>query len=173
MGLQDWGVILALMLSGAALALEVRRWFEDKPRLRLDLIEDMAMVYGDDGRPKLALRATNIGRVPTTVTNLLVHTAGPCWDRIRGKWAMTAVVMRQPVGKEPPVEIGVNKTWTGSVVYNERMTADRQKGILYVGVQTTHRKKPYMIRVKPKQHTDHAEQERSTLATPAPADPKG
>lgn len=173
MGLQDWGVILALMLSFAALMLEVRRWFEDKPRLKLYVMTQMRLAHGDDGKPKFALTVINSGRVPTTVTHFLIYTAGSWRDRIRGKWAGMGAVPQTLFGPAFPLEIGVNKTWTGIALYDERMIEERRQGILYVGVQATHRKKPYMIRVKPKQHTDHAEQERSTLATPAPVDPKG
>ena len=164
------------MLSFAALMLEMRRWFEDKPRLKLYVMADTVMAGGDDGKPKFALTVINAGRMPTTVTHFLAYTAHPWRDRIRikGKWAEISFIPRGPhQGPGHPVAIGVNEIWTETGFYDESMMEDRKKGVLYVGVLATHRDKPYMIRVNPKQSTDHVGQERSTLVTSAPADPKG
>lgn len=147
MTVTDWTAVVALAFSAAALALEVRRWFESRPRLLLSVMGDAIRVPGDDGIPRSALSVVNRG-TPTVLNLMLVYTFESRWRKWTGKPTMTGVVA-QP-GVSMPFELGTNKTWTGLMEHDAETQAARAQGQLYLGVSSTHTDKLYFAKVPPK-----------------------
>jgi len=141
----DWISALALLVAGGALALEVRRWFESGPSLKLSVMGDAIMMPYDDGEPRLALTVRNVGNAPTTLTHMVLHGFQTPWDKVRRKPCFSAVVNNADI----PFEMGINKSWTGRVLYGPEISDLRAKGQLYVGVVSAHRDRDYLIKVPP------------------------
>jgi hypothetical protein len=139
----DWIAVIALIISSGALALEIRRWFESQPRLHLSVMGDAITFPDDDGKPKLVLSVINRGGVPTMLTHMVAFTYRSHWARLRGKTDITGLVNSDRI----PAELGVNKTWLGTMYYDENTTAARLKGLLYVGVIASHKSGEVLIRV--------------------------
>ncbi len=143
MGFSDWISLLALMIACGASALEVRRWFESGPRLRLRIIADVVMVPGDDKRSKAGLWVTNRGAAPTTITHMVVYIYRSPWHRWRHKTEMEGIVNSPNI----PSEIGTNRTWFGLLYYSEDLAEARRKGRLYTGVIASHSNRTFLIRI--------------------------
>ncbi len=141
----DWIAALALLVSGAALGLEVRRWFETKPRLRLSVMGDAIQFPADDREPKLALNVINRGSSPTTLTHMVTFVYPSRWKRWRNKPTFAAVVNSPTI----PFELGANKSWTGLMVYSPETSKARADGTLYVGVIASHTDRYSLQRVPP------------------------
>jgi len=152
MDLSDWFAGLALATSGAALGLELRRWFESKPRLRLSVMADAVITPGDDGKPKLVVTATNIGQYPTMITHLVVFGYETERKRKRNDPEFRAFVPDpgRNLGLTLPEELQPFKQWMGIAYYDRNISAYREAGLLYVGVSVSHRDEPYLIKVSPK-----------------------
>src|SRR5688572_17511487 len=121
----DWLSAFALVIAGGALALEVRRWFETGPRLRLSLMADAETYPPDDGKPKLILHVTNRGDTPTTLTHMVTYRYRSIFHRWLKKQSSAGIVLSPAViaGMEnPPVELGVNKVWHGAMAYKKELT---------------------------------------------------
>ncbi len=139
----DWIAVLALVVGGGALGLEIRRWVESGPRLRLNVMADAVMAPEDDGKPKAALWVTNRGSAPTTITHMVVFTYPSRWGRFRRRPDMQGII---PDAKTN-VELGVNKQWMGLLYYDAKLTEARRQGKLYVGVIASHASGPYLTRI--------------------------
>jgi hypothetical protein len=142
----DWIAIIALVIATGALALEIRRWFEGRPRLYLSVMGDAITFPHDDGRPKLALSVIKRGAVPTMLTHMVAFTYRSRWDRLRAKPDVAGIINSDRI----PADLGVNKTWFGTMYYDDRTTSSREKGLLYVGVIASHRRGEVLVRVPPK-----------------------
>ncbi len=117
MSLSDWGVIIALTFSGAALALELRRWIESKANLNLRVMADAVTFPEDDGQKKLALTVVNQGSVPTTITHMVAFYSHSRVHHFFGRFYSTGVVNNPSQTQRIPYEIGVNQSWHGMMVY--------------------------------------------------------
>lgn len=141
----DFIAILALVVATFTFALELKRWFDAGPKLRLSVMGD-AVVVPDDGQgDRLALTAINYGDRPTTITHFLVFIYDGWWGRFRNKPTFTGLIIRSLV--ELPHELDVNKQFMGMMAYDERTRRARDAGNLYVGVVATHSRKNYVRRV--------------------------
>lgn len=156
MGTSEWIATLALIVSSGALFLELRRWYESGAKIHITIMAD-AMQFpvdapDDDDRPKLLVRATNRGDVPTTLTLMVVYSYRNWLYRRLGKPFRTAFVP-QTIGYwgSPglPAQVGVNETWHGVATYTETLTEHRRKGRLYAGVIASHSNRPFLVKVPP------------------------
>ena len=147
MTVTDWTAIVALAFSAAALALEVRRWFESRPRLRLSVMGDALLMPGDDGKARSALFVVNRGSVPTVLNTMLVFRFKTAWHRFRRRPLMAAVVLNP--GSNLPYELGTNKSWTGMLEHTDETKEARALGQLYLGVAATHSSRQFFVRVPP------------------------
>ncbi|MFB2563466.1 hypothetical protein [Rhizobium sp. IMFF44] len=145
MKVTDWVAIIALIISTAAFVLQLKRWFDEGPKLRLSLMADAIFVPMDDKRPKLVLTVINRGSAPTLITHMIAFTFDSRWKRLLNKPSMTGVV--NSTLQRVPSEIGVNQTFMGSMVYDEKLTKARAEGRLYVGVIASHSNKNFLIKV--------------------------
>lgn len=145
----DFVATLALIVATFTFALELKRWFDSGPKLKLYVIADAMIFPDDDGHDKLMLSAINRGDVPTTITHMVAFIYDSKLDRLRNKPSLQGVVnsTMMPI----PSELGVNKTFMGMMRYDEKLQKARQAGQLYVGVIATHSSKNHLIRVPPKE----------------------
>lgn len=145
----DWIAIIALIVSSGALFLEVRRWFEEKPRLKLSVMRDAIEFPDDDGKPKLALTVVNRGNMPTTLTHMVAFLYKSRWHKWRRKSYRAGLVNSTRI----PAELGVNKNWIGMMLYEEDMLEGRNRGELYVGVIAAHSDREFLVHVPAKEKT--------------------
>ena len=147
MNTSDFIACLALVVASGAFFLELRRWFEDGPKIHLAVMSDVVTVPADDGRAKLALTVVNRGTVPTTITHMIGVSYTGLLSRWRDKPTMQGIVNTQLMPL--PFQLGVNKSFMGMMNYEERTAAAREQGSFYVGVVCSHSSKRYLIRVQP------------------------
>lgn len=146
----EWASILALAISGGALALNVRSWLASGPHLHLSVIGDAIEFPRGDGKPKLALFVTNRGDEPTTLTHMVAYIYSSRWRKFRHKKDFAAIVNSPTI----PFEIGINKTWSGLMLYGDKVDEARVVGSLYVGVISSHSNREFLVRVPPAQKRD-------------------
>ena len=144
--------IIALIVASAALALEIRRWFEDRARIKLSVMEDMIIVPDDDGKAKLSLTATNIGVRPTTITHFVVYFYKSRTHRFINRIHQHAIVARQSF-EQLPVKLEQADRWTSYAFYTDEMAEYREKNSLSVGVIATHKKNAKLVKVNKKRAT--------------------
>lgn len=147
MDVSDWAAVIALGLSGAALSLEVKRWLESGPRLRMTVMSDMVAAPEDDGWPKLALTVINQGSAPTTLTHMVGYVYPTIISRIiRNPTKAFSFKTRGDAFRESlPHELGVNRIWIGVARYDDELSEIRARGQLYVA---SHASKPMLLRVE-------------------------
>lgn len=155
----DWLIIAvaayAAIVSTAALALEVRRWVESRPRLYLSVMPVGKMVgHGvTDEKEYIVVNVTNRGFTPTTITHLSFQDYENWfnWFRFKPKWA--AIVPKPEIsGSRPslPKLLQPGEVWTGMARYDEdgEIARRRDRGFLYVAISATHADKPVLMRVR-------------------------
>jgi hypothetical protein len=76
----------------------------------------------------------------------LSSTAATPRPRFRRKSTLSAVVNAPNV----PMEIGVNKQWSGLALYEKGVGEARAAGHLYVGVIASHSNRDFLIKVPPR-----------------------
>jgi hypothetical protein len=150
MMISDWISIVALGVSSGALALNIRGWLASGPHLHLSVIADAVEFPRGDGKPKLALFVTNRGDEPTTLTHMVAFIYRSRWAKARRRKAFAAIVNSPTI----PAEVGINKTWSGLMLYGDKVTEARTKGQLYVGVFASHTNREFVVRVPPPTEQD-------------------
>lgn len=144
---------LALLVSGGAFSLEVRRWFESGIKIKLSVMSDAAILGEHPKVDRLAVTVTNQGDAPTMITHMVLLKYDNWWKRWRGKASFTAFVPQPqwPGTEGIPVKLDVNEYWIGMTKYEAKLTEIRETGKLYVGVICTHSNKYILARVPKKQ----------------------
>jgi hypothetical protein len=143
----------AAVVATGALFLEVRRWFESKPRLKLQVVPRGAILRGDGTPPQkgiLILYVTNRGTTPTTVNTMIIYRMTSIWQRVRGRPAESFVVPNPNLDGLPlnvPFQLDANKMWTGIMKKNSDFIADIENGEYYAGVFVTHRDKAIIKKI--------------------------
>lgn len=142
-----WISVLALIISSGSLALQLKKWLEEGPRLHLSVMADAVMFPVDDKKPKLVLTVINRGSTPTLITHMIAFTFDSSWKRFRNKPSLTGVVNStlQPV----PFNLGVNQSFMGMMTYDDKLMKARVAGTLYIGVISSHTNKNFLIGVPP------------------------
>ena len=142
--------IYAAIVATAALALEVRRWFESGPRLSLTLMPEAEVYDADipDPNTYLLARVTNRGTMPTTITHYCLLEYRSLFHRLVGKDNRTAWV-RQPFGGHPlPYLLQSGTEWSGSAIYDEELREWAISGKLFVAIYHSHARRPLQAKVK-------------------------
>lgn len=149
----EWGdaaTIYAGVVATAALALEVRRWVESGPKLRLSVMEH-ALVTSDDSRNAyIAVTAINVGEVPTTITHLTIQRFPSLLAYIRAKPSWTALVPKPHLDGLPPnlpKLLNTGEQWLGLANRTEDLLEMAKKERLYIGVVHSFAKKPVLERL--------------------------
>jgi len=150
---QTWVAIYAAIVSTAAVALEVRRWFESGPRYKIKLIPNGMVIGGGDDTDEenlVIVTVINRGTIPLLVTNLTLHRMPNWWHRLRRR-ATTDYVVPNPQLKGSPRNIPGSlepaQTWTGVVRDRPDIIPDLRDGTYYVGVSISHGDRPKVVRI--------------------------
>jgi len=149
----EWGdaaTIYAGIVATAALALEVRRWFESGPKLRLSVMQHARVTHDDSNRSYIAVTAINVGEVPTTITHLTIQQFPNLWAYLRAKPSWTALVPRPNLDGMPPVIpkfIGPGEQWTGLADRTEDLITMSKQARLYIGIVHSFSTKPVLSRL--------------------------
>lgn len=164
--------IYAAIVATGALALEVRRWFESGPRIKVRIQPNMVMVGGRQTNENfLVATVRNRGNVATTITTMgMIYYPNAFWRIIRQK-GNHFVVPHPGVDGMPssvPHVLEPGTQWTGLVnkTANESQSgiADWEDGNLLVEVYTSDRDRPYRVRV-PKRKSKLATEIKNEQAT--------
>lgn len=154
MATDRWTIVIAAyaaIVATGALFLEIRRWFESGPRIRISMMP-VAKIYGgpvEDDSSYLAVTVTNFGSSSTTITHMLLHRYVSFWARLRNKPTFSAVVTNpNSTGRPIPYHLDVGSVWHGQTVYNEQLIELARSGNLYVGIACSHRKMTFLKHVK-------------------------
>jgi hypothetical protein len=150
---KPWIAIYAAIVATGALFLNIRTWFETRPRLRLILIPEGIVVGGGpetDERDIVILTVTNVGKTPVLITNLLLWEMPNWWRRIRRRAIRTYVVTNPALrGYEQniPFLLEQARIWHGIVRRRPEIIPDLLTGNFYIGLSTSHLKRPILRRI--------------------------
>jgi hypothetical protein len=144
--LKAWIAIYAAIVATGALFLNIRTWFESRPRLRLTLIPDGMVIGGDpstDERDVVIVTATNLGKTPVLITNLVIWEMTTWWRRLRRRPSRAFVVTNPSIkGYEQniPYLLEQARTWNGIARRRPEVIADLLTGDYYIGVSVEWKK---------------------------------
>ena len=153
--MEKWIAIYAAIVATGALALEVRRWFESRPRLFLHVGTNMMVISsdGNDEHNLTIVTVMNRGDAPTTITKLEVNEFASWCDRRRYRPnAVFLITNPQPIDARPnvPALLDAGSRWIGYIRPRPDLISDIQSGTMWVAVHTTDRDRPYLARVPPR-----------------------
>jgi hypothetical protein len=142
--------VYAAIVATGAFFLEVRRWMETGPRLRISVTSDMMLIGGDDDEDAryVMVSVTNIGSSPTTITHMVLGDFENLWSFLRGKrrWA-TIVPYPNKNMQAPniPYLLMPGTQWTGLAQLRSDTDLPRRRvnGWAYAGVHCSHRARVY------------------------------
>lgn len=153
----EWGAealvaTYAAIVATGALALEVRRWFESGPKIRVRANPGMMLIgaVGVEKESLLVVNVTNRGDTPTTITHLALLDYPNLLARWRDRASRTFVILHpQPPGSHLSVPYVLNpgQQWTGLGHDRSDVTGDVQTGTMYAAIYTTDRNRPYVVRI--------------------------
>lgn len=146
----EWISVLALSISSAGFALQARNWFMSGPRLSLSVMADAITIPDDGGGDRLALTVINRGTDPTVLTNMIAYVYSTRWRKFRDKADQAGIVNAPSI----PFKLDTNGRWMSMMTYNEKLSAARAKGHLYVGVVSSHSDGHFLINVPPPKKAD-------------------
>ena len=157
MGNDNWIAIYAAIVATGALALEIRRWFESGPRIKVRVQSNMAIAGDDRLKDKrfVVVTVRNRGTVATTITstgfikypNRLYRWLGAKGDHF--------VVPRPYLEGTPstlPYVLEPGTQWLGFINKDGRHISDFEDGTVVICVFTSDRDKPQRVGI-PKNKT--------------------
>ncbi|RCK33384.1 hypothetical protein TH9_10870 [Thalassospira xiamenensis] len=145
--------LYAAIVATGALALEIRRWVENGPKLSLSLMLTAQSTAdydlpGDERQKFILLTAVNSGNAPTTVTHIILHRYNSLFSRFRMRPSESWVVVKNSICPLP-YTLEVAKIFHGQINHDSELVAHIKSGNLYVGVAVTHKKYPILLHVRP------------------------
>ena len=158
MGMPNWpdtatagAAIYAAVVATAALALEIRRWFESGPRLSMRLMPQ-AKTYGATADPDadyIAITVANLGDRATTISLVCVLEYRSIFHRWRGRHCKAGVILNPAFGSGggTPYVLEPGKEWTGAIRYDDELDQWAKNGKLFVGIHFSHARNPIVRRV--------------------------
>ena len=153
MDANNWIAIYAAVIGTSAFALNVRAWFESKPRLHVSLIPDGVVGGGGpdvDETDLVIVNVTNRGRVPVYITNLVIFEFQSRYARWLRRPTLTGVVAQPNLKGRPlniPCLLEPSRIWVGVARKHSDKIRNMHTGNVYVGVCTSHREKPIFRRI--------------------------
>ena len=106
---------IALIVSSGALALEIRRWFDDRPKLRVTATANFRAYPYDDGSRRIMVTVENFGTRPTSIRVLYIVRYRSFFDRMIYKKDEVAVIVDP--GIDPvPFRLEVGSVWRGFII---------------------------------------------------------
>jgi hypothetical protein len=148
-----WVAIYAAIVATGALFLNIRSWFEGRPRVRLTIIAEGMVIGGGpevDETDLVILTVTNISKTTVLITNLLLWEMPTWWRRLRKRPTRTFVVTNPAIrgyGQNIPFLLEPARVWHGVVRQRPDILPDLLTGRFYLGLATSHLKRPVLQRV--------------------------
>jgi hypothetical protein len=147
----DYIAVYAAIVATGALALEVRRWFENKPRLSISASPNMKLYLRGETSDATYLTVTvsNRGQSTTTVTHFGLNAYPTIWRRIRNKPSHTMAVpmANPPGGQQLPHILQPGHHWSGMAIQDDDVARMIKAQTLWVTIYAAHRQKPFYKRV--------------------------
>ncbi len=142
------------VVSTAALSVEISRWVENGPRLRIKAMQNAKIIAARETQNTPAyilLTMSNCGDLPTAIKMMVMVKYKNWWDQLLKRNPEHAVVPKSGLLEGVlPSTLGPGRTWTVAVrtdnlpELEDEITHQR----VYLGVTTSHRKKAYLVRLK-------------------------
>lgn len=145
----------AALVATAAFVLEVRRWFDSRPRLVVSADTGYKITTKPLENSYLSISVVNRGSAPTIIRMVSMHYYKNSWDHLRRKVVKSFVIPRPAVEGTIytlPYKLDPNGEWSGHAIQNSELDEMIEKGALYVRIHTTHRDRAYSVRVKKPKH---------------------
>lgn len=151
---EAWIAIYAAIVATGALTLEIRRWFENGPKLCIRARGNMVLLDGaKEIKGLLVVDVSNRGSATTTLTNLAILEFSSRWSRLRMRPAKSFIIPHpQLPGNKPviPHVLPPGEQWMGMAYDRSDVTGDIQTGTFWAAVYTTDRERPYLARIPKK-----------------------
>lgn len=146
--IESWIAGYAAIVATGALFLEVRRWFESGPRLRISATPNMITAGRADSPKHLWIAVANAGDQTTTLEAIyLAPLRFPAW-RIKPKGGEFYYLKRSPTLSIPAV-LEAGHQWTGLIEHDPDIDRLLTEDCLYVLVYSSNSKRPRWIKVRP------------------------
>ncbi|WP_425085791.1 hypothetical protein [Ruegeria profundi] len=160
MEIESWIAIYAAIVATGALTLEVRRWFESGPRVRVRVQPNMA-IAGEtrwSGERYVVATVRNRGTVATTITTL-GFVKYPSQFHRRLRWRGEHFVVPAPYleGRPPslPHLLEPGQQWLGFIKKSDEDREAFENGNNVVEVYTSDRDRPYRVVVPRNKSPEH------------------
>lgn len=147
--------IYAAVVATGALFLEIRRWFEGRPRLIVGASPEMMTIdaTGIEDGPYVIVTVTNRGFTPTTVTHFGLLEYASWWRRIRGKHGQAAIITNPTIpgssmGQLPSI-LEPGRQWMGAINQDE-VQEWMDTGRFHIAIYATHSDRPALTPLKRK-----------------------
>lgn len=146
----DWIAVYAGLVATAALTLEVRRWVESGPHLKLSVSPVMKLFEGGAVCDEEFLFATvvNRGSLPTSIEAMALLSFRSWFDRVvrfRNYWS--AIILRPYPDLPLPHVLHPGQIWKGGVIYDEELQTKLQKQSIFVAIYVSHRSRPLLKQI--------------------------
>lgn len=153
---------LAMVIALGTFGLEIRRWFERGPSLKIDCYPWEKTIYGVAGPtwktklgerplnpdPFLLVPVTNQGNAAATILSLSISIR-PTWLSRRIKTGRRTTLVRYPSGDaQPPVLLDPGAVWRAHISQDADISHAIKAGQLWVELHASHRKTPISSKVR-------------------------
>lgn len=147
-----WGAVYAAIVATGALALEIRRWVETRPRLVISVMRRGTVVnaQGPSEETYLFVTVMNRGTSPTTTTHFELLEFQHWLNRWRLRPAQHLFVSDPRLTgarANIPSLLPPGGTWRGAAQHDSKLSELAQSGHLYVGIKASHSDRPVLKRV--------------------------
>lgn len=143
--------IYAAVVGTGALFLEVRRWFESRPRLVVSVAPGMATfnIPETEDNTYVIVTVANRGAFATTVTHLGLLGYPSWWRRLWRKHTRATFVNCTIPGSIPlPHMLGPGAKWEGMILENDDLRDWAESDRVYVVIYASHSDRGALLRLK-------------------------
>jgi hypothetical protein len=145
--------VYAAIVATGALFLEVRRWFENGPRLALGAMPNAQMSGDETKEHYLILNVANVGNLPTTLGVMVLIDYGNWFRRLASKPKWQFLVPKPDLPGVPSQSkfLEPGQTWVGAAWHskNEDLVSRINTGHFFVGITASHKKHANLVHVRP------------------------
>ena len=146
--LASWVAVYAAIVATGALFLEIRRWFESGPRLRLTFMVDAEMLPRGDDNSYIVVTVAHRGSAPTTLTHFVLVTYPSVAKRLRRRPERQMYVPQPSTAQPAPHLLEPGAHWIGMAIQEKELEPFIDAGTLWAEVYATHADRPARIRLK-------------------------
>ena len=135
-----WGAGVATLV----LLWDIRKWFAERARLVVSARGDYMISVQGVGQQQgefVLITVRNRGRLPSTLTNIVMLRFKTRWGRLRRRSDGAYIVIA--TGSEPiPHLLGPGEEWSGYFPQTPDIVEYAKTGLIEIGVSASHRDKP-------------------------------